>query len=110
MNTPLTDADTRSARVASLGYLKLQILPLKPVPTFFSWNTLFRFCGLLMMVIHDDSSPSLETVVKQRDVDSMSIDELFMLHERITALLAAKITAEKEALIDRLKQADMRMH
>ncbi len=48
--------------------------------------------------------------MKQSDLDSMSIDEVLMLHERITALLAAKITAEKEALIDRLKQADMRMH
>jgi hypothetical protein len=33
-----------------------------------------------------------------------------MLHERITATLAAKITAEKEALIDRLKQADISVH
>ena len=48
--------------------------------------------------------------MKQRDLDSMSIDELLMLHERITATLAAKITAEKEALMDRLKQADMRVH
>jgi hypothetical protein len=48
--------------------------------------------------------------VKQSDVDSTSIDELLMLHEPVTALLAAKITAEKEALADRLKQADMRVH
>ena len=48
--------------------------------------------------------------MKQRDLDSMSIDELLMLHERITATLAAKITAEKEALMDRLKQADMNVH
>jgi hypothetical protein len=48
--------------------------------------------------------------MKQRDLDSMSIDELFTLHERITATLAAKITAEREALMDRLKQADMRLH
>jgi hypothetical protein len=48
--------------------------------------------------------------MKQRDLDSMSIDELLMLHERITATLAAKITAEKEALMDRLKQADMSLH
>jgi len=40
----------------------------------------------------------------------MSIDELFRLHERITATLEAKITAERKALIDRLKQADMRVH
>jgi hypothetical protein len=48
--------------------------------------------------------------MKQSDLDSMSIDDLFMLHERIAATLAAKITVEKEALIDRLKQADMRVH
>ena len=48
--------------------------------------------------------------MKQRELDSMSIDELFRLHERITATLDAKITAEKKALIDRLKQADMRVH
>jgi ABC-type polar amino acid transport system ATPase subunit len=52
----------------------------------------------------------LETVVKQSELDSMSIDELLMLHQRITATLDAKITAEKEALVDRLKQADMTMH
>ena len=52
----------------------------------------------------------METVVKQSDLDSMSIDELVKLHERITATLAAKITAEREALIDRLKQADMSVH
>jgi hypothetical protein len=48
--------------------------------------------------------------MKQSVLDSMSIDELFRLHERITATLEAKITAEKKALIDRLKQADMRVH
>jgi hypothetical protein len=48
--------------------------------------------------------------MKQSVLDSMSIDELFRLHERITATLEAKITAEKKALIDRLKQADLRKH
>jgi hypothetical protein len=48
--------------------------------------------------------------MKQSVLDSMSIDELLMLHERIIATLTAKITAEKKALIDRLKQADMRVH
>ena len=48
--------------------------------------------------------------MKQSVLDSMSIDELFRLHERITATLEVKITAEKKALIDRLKQADMRVH
>jgi len=40
--------------------------------------------------------------MKQSALDSMSIDELCMLHERIAATLSAKITAEKEALKDRL--------
>ncbi|HTF00253.1 MAG TPA: hypothetical protein VK621_16670 [Bradyrhizobium sp.] len=48
--------------------------------------------------------------MKQSDLDSMSIDELLMLHERLTATLAAKITAAKEALVDRLQQADMSVH
>jgi hypothetical protein len=48
--------------------------------------------------------------MKQSDLDSMTIEELLMLHERIAATLAAKITAEKQALIDRLKQADMSLH
>ena len=48
--------------------------------------------------------------MKQSVLESKSIDELFRLHERITATLEAKITAEKKALIDRLKQADMRAH
>jgi hypothetical protein len=48
--------------------------------------------------------------MQQCDLDSMSIDKLFMLHERLSATLAAKITAEKKALVDRLKQADMRVH
>jgi hypothetical protein len=48
--------------------------------------------------------------VKQSNLDSMSIDELLMLHERITATLAAKITAEKEALLNQLKEADMSVH
>ena len=48
--------------------------------------------------------------MKQRELDSMSIDELFRLHERITTTLDAKINAEKKALMDRLKQADMTVH
>jgi len=48
--------------------------------------------------------------MKQSALDSMSIHELWMLHERIAAALTAKINAEKKALIDRLKQADMTVH
>jgi hypothetical protein len=48
---------------------------------------------------------SFEIVIKQSKLDSMSLDELFMLHERLTATLEARITAEKKALKDRLKEA-----
>jgi hypothetical protein len=58
-----------------------------------------------MFVVRD-----LEAVMKQSDLDSMSIDELLVLHQQITATLDAKITAEKEALLDRLKQAEMSVH
>jgi hypothetical protein len=57
-----------------------------------------------------DGSPRAETVMKQRHLDSMSIDELFTLHERLSATLAVKITVEKETLVDQLKQADMTVH
>jgi DNA-binding protein H-NS len=42
--------------------------------------------------------------MKQSELDSMSLDELFMLHEQLTATLEARITAEKERLQDRLKK------
>ena len=48
--------------------------------------------------------------MKQCELDSMSLDELFKLHEQLTATLEARITAERKALMDRLKQADMHVH
>ena len=48
--------------------------------------------------------------MKQSVLDSMSIDELFRLHERITTTLAAKIAAEKKTLVDQLRQADVSVH
>ncbi len=36
--------------------------------------------------------------MKQSELDSMSLDELFMLHELLTATLEARITAERKAL------------
>jgi hypothetical protein len=56
------------------------------------------------------SNQTERTVMKQSDLEAMSIGELLMLHERITAVLAAKITAEKEALADQLKQTDKSVH
>ncbi len=43
--------------------------------------------------------------MKQSELDSMSLDELFMLHEQLTATLEARIIAERKALKDRLKES-----
>ena len=91
----------------------LQVLPLG-IPYKYgviSRNTLSQKCSFnarrfLLMIAWS----MIGTVMKQSDLDSMSIDELLMLHERITATLAAKINAEKEALVDRLSQADISVH
>jgi hypothetical protein len=48
--------------------------------------------------------------MKQRDLDSMSIDELCVLHVQVTATLAARISVERDALLDQLKHADMSVH
>jgi DNA-binding protein H-NS len=40
--------------------------------------------------------------MKRSDFESMSTDELWMLHEEITTKLAAKICAEKKAIENRL--------
>ena len=38
------------------------------------------------------------------DFDSMSIDELWSLHEKLATILAARLTSEKVMLEERLKQ------
>ena len=38
-----------------------------------------------------------------QDLSSMSIDELWALHEKVSATLVAKMTAEKELIEDRLR-------
>ena len=38
-----------------------------------------------------------------QDMNSMSIDELWALHQEVAATLVAKITAEKEVIEDRLR-------
>jgi hypothetical protein len=40
---------------------------------------------------------------KVKDLSSMSIDELWALHQEVAATLVAKITAEKEVIEDRLR-------
>jgi DNA-binding protein H-NS len=42
------------------------------------------------------------------DFDSMSIDELWALHEELAAALAARLTSEKDMLEARLKQLSQR--
>ena len=42
--------------------------------------------------------------MKQTYLNSLSVDELWLLHEKITATLDAKLTAEKEMLEKRLRQ------
>jgi hypothetical protein len=41
-----------------------------------------------------------------QDLSSMSVDELWALHQKVAATLVAKITAEKEVIEDRLRQLD----
>ena len=43
---------------------------------------------------------------KVKDLSSMSIDELWALHETVAATLVAKMTAEKEVIEDRLRLLD----
>ena len=46
--------------------------------------------------------------MKQSELDLMSLDELFALHEQLTATLEARIIAERKALKDRLKEVTSR--
>jgi DNA-binding protein H-NS len=48
--------------------------------------------------------------MKRRDLDLISTDELWALHERIAAALALRLTAERNALELRLKQLDRSNH
>ena len=41
-----------------------------------------------------------------QDMNSMSIDELWALHQEVSATLVAKLAAEKELIEDRLRQLD----
>lgn len=47
---------------------------------------------------------TMRTVVKSSDLKSMSIDELWALHEEVASRLAAALLAEKRVLENRLKQ------
>lgn len=47
--------------------------------------------------------------MKQRDLESMSADELSILHQKIRAMLSTKLAAEKQALESRLAQLNRRI-
>ena len=47
---------------------------------------------------------SLGAIMKQAYLKSLSADELWLLHEKITTMLAAKLAADNEMLEKRLRQ------
>ena len=51
-------------------------------------------------------APKKHPTKKVQDLSSMSIDELWALHQEVAATLVAKITAEKELMEDRLRLLD----
>ena len=51
-------------------------------------------------------APKKHPTKKVQDLSSMSIDELWALHQEVAATLVAKITAEKEVIEDRLRLLD----
>jgi len=50
------------------------------------------------------TAPKKHPTKKVQDLSSMSVDELWALHEKVSATLVAKMTAEKELIEDRLRQ------
>src|SRR5712691_5635553 len=48
-------------------------------------------------------APKKYPTKKVQDLSSMSVDELWALHQEVAATLVAKITAEKEVIEDRLR-------
>jgi DNA-binding protein H-NS len=52
---------------------------------------------------------ALEMLSKKFDLDSMSLDDLWSLHERVSAILSARIKAEKQELEKRLAVLDRGM-
>ena len=48
-------------------------------------------------------APKKYPTKKVQDLSSMSVDELWALHQEVAATLVAKITAEKEVIENRLR-------
>jgi DNA-binding protein H-NS len=57
-----------------------------------------------------DAVPQIggETIVKNKDLEKMSVDELWILHEEIRSILSTKMDAEKRELERRLVQLEGR--
>ena len=51
-----------------------------------------------------------EATMKQCDYKSMSIDQLWIVHEKITAVLTEKIISEKRSLENRLRRLNQGVH
>ena len=51
-------------------------------------------------------APKRHPTRKVQDLSSMSIDELWALHQKVAATLVAKIAAAKEMIADRLSLLD----
>jgi len=51
-------------------------------------------------------APKRHPTRKVQDLSSMSIDELWALHQKVAVTLVAKIAAAKEMIEDRLRQFD----
>ena len=49
------------------------------------------------------AAPKKHPTKTVQDLSSMSVDELWALHEKVSATLVAKMTAEKEVIEDRLR-------
>ena len=49
------------------------------------------------------AAPKKHPTKKVQDLSSMSVDELWALHQEVAATLVAKITAEKDVIADRLR-------
>jgi DNA-binding protein H-NS len=51
-----------------------------------------------------------EATMKRCDYKTMSVDQLWIVHEKITAMLAEKIISERSSLENRLRQLNQGVH
>ncbi len=61
-------------------------------------------CQQLEAIFRRIGGGSPELKVKQSDLKSMTVDELWSLHEQVASLLAGKLAAEKTRLEQRLRK------